>query len=174
MTQISRYRIYDAIENKNMTVLRSLQLEFVPVVHKLQRLRNAAIQIKMYLLSLQTELGEITNVISTVKLLETCYIYCQVTADMSNNLTVLCQRLVTRWGAAGGGPHQKRARWKEIDWDWMVGIDILAALLISEYSYSNFGHLCAAWPVDIWIFKYLVSYLEFGIWRVTIYIDYPT
>ena len=79
-----------------MTVLRSLQLEFVPVVHKLQRLRNAAIQIKMYLLSLQTELGEITNVISTVKLLETCYIYCQVTADMSNNLTVLCQRLVTR------------------------------------------------------------------------------
>ena len=50
-----------------MTVLRSLQLEFVPVVHKLQRLRNAAIQIKMYLLSLQTELGEITNVISTLR-----------------------------------------------------------------------------------------------------------
>ena len=48
----------------------------------------------------------------------------------------------------------------------MVGIDILAALLISEYSYSNFGHLCAAWPVDIWIFKYLVFYLERGIGRI--------
>ena len=170
-----------------MTVLRSLQLEFVPVVHKLQRLRNAAIQIKMYLLSLQTEnwvrlqinvISLLSGVlhISTVRLLQTCYIYCQVTADMLyllsgycrhvKHLTVLCQRLVTWWGAAGGGPHQKRARWKEIDWDWMVGIDILAALLISEYSYSNFGHLCAAWPVDIWIFKYLVSYLESGIVRI--------
>ena len=76
-----------------MTVLRSLQLEFVPVVHKLQRLRNAAIQIKMYLLSLQTELGEITNVISTVKLLETCYIYCQVTADMLYHCQVTADML---------------------------------------------------------------------------------
>ena len=79
-----------------MTVLRSLQLEFVPVVHKLQRLRNAAIQIKMYLLSLQTELGEITNVISTVKLLETCYIYCQVTADMLYHCQVTADMLYLR------------------------------------------------------------------------------
>ena len=46
MTQISRDRIYDASENKNMTVLRSLQPEFEPVVHKLQRLRSSELKSK--------------------------------------------------------------------------------------------------------------------------------
>ena len=85
MTQISRYRIYDAIENKNMTVLRSLQLEFVPVVHKLQRLRNAAIQIKMYLLVVIATDGTGWDY--------KCYIYCQVTGDMLYHCQVTADML---------------------------------------------------------------------------------